>query len=280
MTSNNLSLFPETSPICFGENHFRFIQKCLQSPEGILQKNIVNDLGLDKTTVSEIKHDLIRLGWTKDVDLGSGKEVTIKICKENEIKLFLGQWQSLKHSIFVRPHAILCRTILSDKPDHFEKAANNLTTKYHVIISEMKNNKEYSVETDYGKIVFRLKGKVIDFWIEEFILPVYQEDVTHFEEYIKQGIMDRFFKLHSLFKGHFGEFRIVISDCFYLKSLHLGIITKENVNKVLSLRELDIFADKSIYGCVETETKGKIDGVLDKIKIALNLMFERKTLDK
>jgi hypothetical protein len=274
-----IKLFPETPGVLFNVNHFRFLNKCLEHKEGILQKEMIKILGLNKTSLSEIKHDLIGLQWCKDVNLGSGKEITIKPCKINEIKQFLGQWQSIEQTISIRPHDIVAKSIFLNKPDNFEVLVNKLTRDYRVIISEMKNNKQYTVVTDYGKIIFYLKGKLIRFHVEGFILPISKDHVSSLEEYIYQGINERLLKLHSLMKEHFEEFRVEIMDTITLKSLHIGILTKKNVARVLSLHEdfkgYGLFKDKSIYGLEEYEVKGKVDLVLQRVTDFLNHIFER-----
>jgi hypothetical protein len=236
-------------------------------------------LNIDKTTISEIKSDFTRLGWCKDVDLGSGKEIKIELCKLNEIGAFLGQWQSTKHQIYVRPHSIKCRVISDPLSEGFEKAINKLTEKYRVIVSGMQNNKQYSVKTDYGTIILHLNGKIIDFWVEGFIIPIKKEDLDYFKDYITQGIESKVLEMHSIIKEHFHKSKVKVSDCIFLLSLHLGIVTKQNVSKIISfrdkIRDLGMFCDDSIYGCDEIEAKGKLDAVLNKVKVMLNELFER-----
>jgi len=277
----NVGLFPETSPICLTPNHFICLDK-LVAYQSILQKDLQKKTELDKTTISEVKADFIRLGWCKEINLGSGREICIEICKLNEIKAFLGQWKFLKHTIFVRPHKIKLKGIFKDKPEHFTKAIEAFTTNpnYRVIISYMNNNKEYTLETLYGKIIFLLNGNIIQFCVDGFVLPITKEDVDVLEDYIGEGIKERALAMHSLLKEHFKKFRIEIYDCIYLKSLHTGIITKGNVSKLLSLRgkveDLGMFVDNSIYSCKEIEAKGKLDVVLNKVKAMLNELFERE----
>jgi len=275
------SLFPETPPILFTFKHFRVLDKLVARKE-ILQKDLLKATQLDKTTVSEIKSDLIRLGWCKDVDLGSGKEILIKLCKLNEIKSFIRHWKFLKQSMLVRPHSIILRAVLKEKPEHFIKAVKKLSLhpSYRLIISHMNNNEQYTLETEYGKVNFYLNGMMVIFYITGFILPVTEEDLDLLEEYITEGIQSRVLALHSLLKEHFEKFRIEIFDCIYLKSLHLGIITKKDVSKCIQIKnkmeELKMFCDESIYGCDEIEAKGKIDKVLNKVKVMLNELFELK----
>jgi len=273
----NIGLFPETPPTVLTHNHFRFLDK-LAARREILQKDLIKSLDIDKTTISEIKSDFTRLGWCKDVDLGSGKEIKIELCKVNEIKSFLGQWQSTKHQVYVRPHSIKCRVISDPLSEGFEKAINKLTEKYRVIVSGMQNNKQYSVKTDYGTIILHLNGKIIDFWVEGFVIPIKKEDLDYFEDYIIRGIESKVLEMHSIIKEHFHKSKVKVGDCIYLKSLHIGIITKKNVSKIISLQnkinDLEMFCDDSIYNCDEIEAKGKLDSVLKKVKTMLGEFFE------
>jgi hypothetical protein len=280
LNTKNRVLFLETSPICLTLNHFICLDK-LVAYQSILQKDLQMKTELDKTTISEIKTDFIKLGWCKEINLGSGREICIEICKLNEIKAFLGQWKFLKHTLFVRPHKIKLRCLFKNKPEHFVKAIEAFTTHsdYRLVISYMNNNKEYTLETQYGKIIFFLNGNLIQFCVEGFVLPIRKEDVDILEDYIGEGIKERALAMHSLLKEHFKRFRIEIYDCIYLKSLHTGIVTKENVSKLLSLqgkiKDLGMFVDNSIYGCKEIEAKGKLDAVLNKVKVMLNDLLEK-----
>jgi hypothetical protein len=116
----DIGLFPETPSIVLTPNHFKFLDKLVKRQE-ILQKDLPELLKIDKTTISEIKSDFIRLGWCKDIDFGSGKEIKIGLCKLNELNTFLSQWQSVKHQVYVRPHSIKCRVISGPLSEDFEK---------------------------------------------------------------------------------------------------------------------------------------------------------------
>jgi len=279
ITTDGGALFPETSPILFSIKHFRFLEKCLSSPNGILQKHLVNSLGLDKTTISEVKQDIVKLGWCKEVALGSGKEVIVVPCKVDEIKMFLKGWDYVKQSIPVRPHDICARGIILNKPSHFEVVLERLTKTHHVVISEMENNKRYTIKMDGGKVILKLKGNLIEFWVDGFILPILPKDVPLLEDYVLNGIEQRIFALQSALEEYFGKFRVSISNGIILKSLSTGVLVKSNVSKALGLsqelKELGLFRDSSVYGCDEFEVKGKIDEVFEKIVPALNLIFEK-----
>jgi hypothetical protein len=274
-------LFPETQPIGFNIKHFNLLNICFKAyPDSVLQKNIVRDTKYDKTTVSELKSDLIRHGWNKETNLGSAKEVAIKLCRINEIKLFLSQWNYIGQTVFIRPHDINARGFIVDKPKFFNKALNSFTGKYRVQISEMNNNRKYSFTTDYGKIIFHLKGNMIEFWINGFILPVLHKDVVLLGDYISNGIEERLCKMHSILKEHFGSFRIKIQNIVVLRKISTGIVTKKNASKILKissdLKKLGLYRDNSVYGCDEWECSGKIDSVLNRIIPAVNLIFEKQ----
>ena len=280
MTPNKIPpLFPETSPICFTAKHFKVIDKLLKK-EVILQKDLQKETGLDKTTISEIKSDLISLGWCKEVNLYSCKEISIELLKVREINAFVGRYKFLKQALFVRPHSIILKAILKEKPAHFIKAIESFSVNpnFRLIISDMRNNKQYTLKTDYGKATFNLNGNIVTFAITGFVLPILKEDLDLFEDYIIEGIQSRFLLLHFLLKEHFKPFRIEIFSCAYLKSLHLGIITKENVSKIVNIqdkiKDLAMFSDKSIYRCDEIEAKGKINEVLNKVQAMLNHLFD------
>lgn len=276
------SLFPETPPILWGYNHFVFLKKILPYKR-MLQQDLIQKTGLNKTTLSEIKADLIKMGWCKDVDLGSGKEIMIKLCNLKEIKLFLGHWEFLKHAFFVRPHSIKARCLFKVKPEeNFEKAINRLSInkKWKLIISSMKNNKEYTLVTEYGKIILLQNSRLVQFLVEGFILPIRKEDIDKLEDYIVEGIQYKLLSMHNLIKEHLYNFKIEIFDIIYLRSLHMGIITKNNVSKIVHLknkiRSLGMFVDKSIYDCDEIEAKGRLEEVLNKIKNIMEELFHQQ----
>jgi len=231
-------LFPETSHIVwFTEKHFRFLELCLLHNGRILQKYVINKLKINSSTISNIKKDFIEIGWCKDVLLGSGKEIEIRLCKINEIRMFISGWKFIGQTIPIRPHDISARGLFLNQPKNFQQATEKMTGKnrFRLLISQMKNNKKYTVKTDYGKIIFHLKGKMIQFWVDGFILPVLRKDITLLEDYICNGVEERIFKLQSLLKDHFDDFRIEVKDCVVLKNLSVGILTKKNVSKVGSL---------------------------------------------
>lgn len=274
------SLFPETAPIQFTANHFRFISLLLSHSEGILQKKVVALLKIDKTTVSELKQDFLRLGWCKEVDLGSGKEVCLKVSRRYEVDVFLSGWLSARKTIPVRPHSILVKGSFEEKGSRFLYALHKLSQKYPVKIYPINNNRKYTFETEYGSFTLMLKGNGITYWVDGFVLPIAKEDVHCLEEYVEKGICERVNAMHTIVKEHFGKSKITVSDVIILKELHMGILTKENVAVALnifhSLKRTGLFKDASIDGLDEWEAAGQFGSVINRIKSALQTFFEKQ----
>ncbi len=254
------TLFPETVPIGLGRNHFRILQLLLENPDGILQKEIVKKLKIDKTTVSEIKDDLIKLGWCTNMELYIAKEIRIVPKKIDEIKNYLGHVQRVGKCLFVRPHDVVVSCTLIKAGDIRPEIFYALSAKYHVILSSMKNNLQCHCETPDGDIQLYQKGSKVKFYIREVIIPVVEEDLEIYEEHIVKEIHRRLNILRSIMQKHLGKYKIKLSNVDYLKSIHLGEVTSENVAKVLKrnklLEDLGMFQDKSIRGCIESEMKG------------------------
>lgn len=279
MTNISL-LFPETSNVLLTYNHFLFLDKLI-SLNTIPQKNLQKKTGLNKSIISKIKADFIKLGWCKDINYGLGREIQIKINKNEEIKSFLAYWKFLKHTIPVRPHNIKFRCLFKERPQDMEKALNSFTKDYKTVISGITNNKEYLISTKYGKIMFFLKGMLIQFWIEGFIVPVSKKDIDSFGDYIRDEIIRRVLYLHEIVKEHLKKFKIEIYDYLSMENLHIGILTKKNVSAVLGLRnrikELKMFTDNSIYGCCEIEKIGDLNQTINCATNILNKLFDENS---
>jgi hypothetical protein len=272
------TLFPETVPIGVGRNHFRVIQLLLENLDGILQKDIVIKLKIDKTTVSEIKDDLIRLGWCTNKDLGITKEIHIVQRKIDEIKNYLGHWQRVGKCLFLRPHDIVINCTLIKTGDIRPEIFYALSAKYHVILSSMKHNLQCHCETPEGDIQLYQKGNKVKFYIREVIVPVNKEDIEIYEEHIVKEIYRRQNIVRNIIQDHLGKYKIKLSNVDYLKSLHLGLVTSENVAKVLKknklLKDLGMFQDNSIEGCKESEMKGNPHKAYTAMREILRATFE------
>lgn len=277
MNLNN-KLFPEIPPTSLTINHFRFLDLLLRKKE-LSQKRIIEELKINKTTISEIKDDFVRLGWCNQINFGNGKELNIKIKKKSEILKFLGQWKSIKQSIFVRPHSIEARGIIEDNVELKRTLISKFSQEYQVIISQMRNNEQYTISTEFGKIIFYLKGGTLRYTVDGFILPIKQEDLELFNTYIQEGINDRINNINKILKEYCGDIELKINNLTYLKSLHLGIITEKDTSKIIKIKskikEWGMFSDGSIGGCDEIEISGRVNEILSKGNLMLNCLFEQ-----
>ena len=85
--------------------------------------------------------------------------------------------------------------------------------------------------------------------------------------------------LHELLIRHYSRFRIEVSNVTVLRNMHVGIILKKEVYKLLKLteeiRSLKMYVDNSVYGCKEIEAAGKYDQATTKAQAMLNILFEK-----
>jgi hypothetical protein len=283
-------LFPQTPAICWMQNHFVFLNEMILSPDGIGQGKMIKLLKTNKTTVSQIKNEFIKIGWCEDKyinknnkNIGISKIIAIKSGKIDDIKKFLASWNLVKQHIFVRPHKILIKCRFVNKPKNFHMQMEKLSKPFKITISHMKNNKQYSIETEHGTIIFRLHGMFIEFFVSGIIIPVHFKEIGLLEQYILDVISDHFNKLLKLLEITCKERKIQmnIDNVFFLKSIHLGILTEENIAKTLQianeLEDIGLDSDDSVYGCDEWEYKGNFHKVLEKVTEGM-IIFS-KTID-
>ena len=271
-------MFPQTLPVTLKEKHFKIIKVMLQHPEGILQKHIVQKTGIDKTTVSEIIDELSAIGWCIRKELYITKEVKVIMRKMDSIKRFLGYCQAVGKHIPFRPHDIILDVSILKSGDLHPNVFYKLSVKYPVVISGMKNNLQYIYRTEWGNIQMNHKGNKVKFVVTEILVPLQEEDLNLYEEYLTLEILYNFDKLYAIVKEHFGRHKIKLSNVIHLKTLHLGILTVENVAKVLKmnqiLKDLGVYQDKSIAGLKETEANGNPEKVYNKMKVTARMAIE------
>lgn len=270
--------FPETPPIGVTAKHVKFLGYSL-AYKPVLQKKIGQGTGLSSKDVTLVKKDFLRLGWCKDIQLGSGVEVGIMSQKEDEIKAFLSQCKLLEKILFVRPHNIKVDCVYHAERYAVEKVVSKLSKDYHVCMSLMMNNKKYVVETEIGKIVFHEKGNLLSFIISNFCLVIRKEDLKFLEAYTQEGIESRLRQLCSIIKECFGKCRISLSNVMVLKDLEIGIPVYKELSKLLELQNkllIDkVFCDKSIYNCDEFEAKGSLSDIIPIVQdVALRIFNE------
>lgn len=276
------TMFPQTPPICWGILHFKFLDKMVLHNEGIGQGKMIRLLKTNKTTLSQIKTDIAKIGWCEDIDNDFGKTLTIRPCKLDEIKTFLGYWHLVKQHFFIRPHNILIRCYFTHKPKNFHAQMEKLSDPFKIVITHMKHNKQYAIKTDYGTIMFRLHGTMIEFYVEGVIMPVQYDNLELLEHYIYDVIKSRFDNMLKILLSACKEKKVIldIDNIYYLKNIHIGILTEKDIAKTLHLiKELEnagLFKDHSIYGCDEWEKKGNFDNVLEHVKAGLRIFMEAK----
>jgi len=273
-------LFPQTTPISITWRHLSYLNTLITNEDPILVKNMILMLETNKTTVSQIKNDLIKLCWVQERSIGLVHEVMLHPLRIGEVLSFLGVWQKMRRTIPVRPHAIRATTELLEAPKNLTDILEGISSSARVIISPMNNNKMYSIETEWGTVIIRpLSRKIrVDFQVEGFILPIQKEDVTHLEQYIQTYVKHRILHMHHFIRSHLQIRGVIVSNIIVLKGLDLGILFKENVAEVLkinkTLKDRGIFKDHSIYGTDEIETCGTLNEVVARIVPLLNEAFK------
>jgi len=271
--NNLISLFPETTPISLSEKHCRILKRLLEE-DNLFQSELIKSMKIDKTTVSEIISDLKALGWCQIINYPNEKNY-LRINKKKEIRLFLDNWDSLGKCIFLRPHNIILQGVVQFNEQEKINVITKLSQLEGVKLSPsyLKNNTQYSLYTPYGTITLFQKGTCIKFNLESFVLPLKKEDIEYMKDYIMNGINSRFINILNMIEN-VCKGKIVISKSYCLKELHLGLISKKDIHKIMRVEDMlkqnRLISDNSIYGVDEIESKGDIDSVVGDISSFIN----------
>ncbi len=276
-------LFPETPPISLTPKHLRLLKELLERKEATSTKELIRTTKIDKTTFSEIKNDLMGLGWCSETSYGNGKEVFLKVSKIKEIYLFISRWQSLQRSLMVRPHHIIFKGLIVGDLLGLKEVISKMSQLQGIrlITSHMRNNSQSIITIEgYGKVIFLESSSLITIYIDDFILPIDVKNVSILEDYIIQLVLSRFDYIIGLVSPVLKGKLLTIHSAFSLSPIHLGIVTKEKVSKILSqcdlMADLGLFQDKSIGGCIETEAKGNLQTVTNKITAMISTYLEKE----
>ena len=285
-----MKLFPVTYTIRIGKIHLDILSLVLSNSEGILQKDIAKKLGLSKKTVSICKQDLIKLGFLKELEMANSKEIKIGLNAKKEAERFLG-WAIFRNNyingqallgtmkkplktILIRPHHIIAKAVCPENKEIKTRKIEELSKKYRITINNLINNKEYVIYTDYGNIFLYADSPIVTLCGNPFPLPFTENELEHAEDYIKCLIADRIEGMLNIL----GFGKLQLNNLTYLKTLHIGILLTDKRFKKLHLNAefeaLKLEADNSVYGFKEIEGKGNLDEVLERIKKAINLIFE------
>ncbi len=273
--SNAPELFLETPPINFTFLHGKVLKKLLTNKQ-VEQKTLITSLRSNKSSLSKVVDDLASLGWCREEYNGSRKEVSLKIHKQKEIKSFLDRWDSISKKILLRPHSIILNGLITYEEEGMNNFIRNIAqmegVKYYP--SYMKNNVQHNISLPEGNITTYASGNTIKISIENFILPLDKADLPYLIEYIMQGINYRFRSMLEFIEKYAGKCKIKVLSTFCLKNLHLGLITREDINKTLLMRRIlkenNLIADNSIYGVKEVESHGPLEIVVSNIANFIN----------
>lgn len=287
MDEDRRDLFPRTPPVKMGADHIRFLTELRRHDWRLLQKNLTVALKLPKTRVSEVKADLVRLGWLRDVDLGGSREILVTEERQGDVDLFLSRWQSAGRVVFLRPHHIEVRCLILRGAERLPSALQVLNHLPQLKVCQDPQGPQVTIYTPYGRIGLNLQAKnpVVRFWLDDFPFPVNMENLNmdDVEYYIEFGISRRLAMMYSLLEITLERFRVKLHSVRVLRELHLGILLTEDAVRVLKvndhLLDLGLEKDHSVPGCLEYEAYGDLQKVLEKIRPALELLFGKLARD-
>lgn len=253
-----------------GVDHLRVARACMEGP--VLQKELVRRLPLSPNKLSLAQQDLVRLGFLKCTDLGSGNELAVNPFRKEALKVFLRQYQFLGKAFFVRPHSLVFR-------GYFVKDINisNLISvlsraqDFRHVVSKMKNNVQHILITPHGQLIFNEKSTgrhIVRCLIDGFVLPLQEEQIPLIEEYIITETTERFMHIQKLVEEALGG-KMIFQQVHSLEPLHIGVVLKEDIYKTLELqaaiRKAELDVDRSVRGCSEIEAKGSLSEAAARI---------------
>lgn len=276
--NNSNSLFPQTTPINFGNAHAKVLSLLLDY-SSIEQREIRKITKINKTTLSQCIDDLIKLKWCFP-KLGQIKIISIRKERIKEIYLFLDGWKIYGKAILIRPHNINISGLIFYAEGELEKVIRSLVgmdlVRYRP--TKIKNNVEHIFSTEYGKVTLFEGSNKFNLFLEDFILPLPKEHLPYLEQYIRQGIYERFNSIMGLLNLAIRDKMVEIKEIFCLKKIELGVIVKEDIHKMEKvkaiLKENNLIADKSIYGQTELEAKGELGIIVEDVKNGLQEMID------